>query len=416
MKHSVKLLLILTFISISTGISAQSYTTELSKGIEYYNQGKNYDAYLRFNGAKTFAEVGKNSKRIKEAQKWIEKSVIGIQGEKTKSDSLLELAKVMQEKMESAIFDKAVKAKIPEWKGYKNYESIFDVDFKEIISRIDELDLSDNGLMRIPSQVAECTKLKRINLFGNPDLDLKSLFQLVEKLDSKVGLSISINDIDRIPKKYYKNISGIQFLKLHDSIPSELYALSNLEYIDLGEFKTDSLPLPFFKYKNLKFISLYGNAEISNIISFLNSYDKNIYIKTSINPVNVNSLPALDSTFLYVVLNSNLFISLDIKQIKKLKSIDLSNEEWDGFPNNLTDLSSLTILNLSNNLFNEIPDKIGELNNLEILRLNQNNINYLPESIKKLSKLKLIDIRNTGIQLKERQKIQQWLPECIIEW
>ncbi len=67
----------------------------------------------------------------------------------------------MQIKVETSMFDKAVKEHDKEWKVYNHYNK------NEILDKIDRLDLSDNALLRLPKEVTKCQNLKHINLIGN---------------------------------------------------------------------------------------------------------------------------------------------------------------------------------------------------------------------------------------------------------
>lgn len=77
----LKVLIVATVFSNTAIISQTDYKTELNDGITLYNRGQYYDAYLRFNGAKAFAEVSKNKIQLEKAQNWIDKAVTGIQND-----------------------------------------------------------------------------------------------------------------------------------------------------------------------------------------------------------------------------------------------------------------------------------------------------------------------------------------------
>jgi len=50
------------------------------------------------------------------------------------------------------------------------------------------------------------------------------------------------------------------------------------------------------------------------------------------------------------------------------------------------------------------------------LNLSSNRLSTLPVEIQNLKKLKNMDLRGNNFSPAEKQKIQQWLPNCEIEW
>ena len=87
-------------------------------------------------------------------------------------------ADLMQQKFETAMFDKAVKAHFPEWKGFDKYESL-ESKKNNILQRIDSLDLSNNALLRIPKEVGSLTNLTYLDLSRN---DLTEFLPEIGKL------------------------------------------------------------------------------------------------------------------------------------------------------------------------------------------------------------------------------------------
>lgn len=86
-------------------------------------------------------------------------------------------------------------------------------------------------------------------------------------------------------------------------------------------------------------------------------------------------------------------------QLKKLKKLDLSNNNISYLPNNIGNFTELTFLNLSNNTISYLPDNLRKLtnpeiyNNLSVLNLTNNNLKELPEGLRKdmLSKELILD-------------------------
>jgi len=160
---------------------------------------------------------------------------------KAKSDSLLRVAEAMQRKVETAMFDKAVKERNKEWKSYDKYNWDEDQDEtkkgKEILAGIDSLNLSENALFRIPHEVAECTNLKHVNLLQNKDLNWDSTFIYIKEKTGINSVYVSVNDLSEIDSTYYPFISGIEILKDRlQAIPENILKQKQLRYLDLSGY------------------------------------------------------------------------------------------------------------------------------------------------------------------------------------
>jgi internalin A len=83
---------------------------------------------------------------------------------------------------------------------------------------------------------------------------------------------------------------------------------------------------------------------------------------------------------------------------KKLKEIDLSENQISVFPKSLVD-SPLKILNLSGNKLNRIPEIIGSFESLVSLDLSYNEITEIPEEIGALSNLRVLNLSGNKISI-----------------
>ncbi|CAH2040984.1 unnamed protein product [Thlaspi arvense] len=83
-----------------------------------------------------------------------------------------------------------------------------------------------------------------------------------------------------------------------------------------------------------------------------------------------------------------------IGKLKKLESLDLSNNKITGFPSDFWSLGSLKFLNLSNNLISgALPNNIGNFGLLETLDLSMNNFSgEIPDTISSLLSLQVLKL------------------------
>jgi len=478
MKPIILTLAILALLAINT--NAQNFTKYFNRGVELYDSSKYYLAYKQFDASRKVAVVEKNTANINTAQTWIDKAVSGIEAKMRASDSLaivaseekekalaaLTKAELMQTKVETAMFDKAVKERNSEWKGYANYTS--ETDRAEILDIIDTLNLSENALLRIPKEVAECPNLKHINLLGNDDIDWNASTETLSKLSSEVGIYVSVYDLDSIPSEYWSMVTGIEMLTCClNSIPENILLQTQLTYLDLsgniitliskeignlinlielnlGSNQLKILPNEIGNLTNLKSFDLSWNhltelpKEIGQLISlkelklFFNQLTevpkeignlKNLeYICLYENDkLNIASVFIAFKNFNKTIVVANLFnnfkigdynlliilpklteLPKEIGELTNLTSLNLNYNKLTKIPNEIGELINLTSLNLESNELNEIPKEIGKLTNLTSLNLDVTELNEIPKEIGKLTNLTYLSL--SGNQLTEIPK------------
>jgi Leucine-rich repeat (LRR) protein len=183
------------------------------------------------------------------------------EAEKEKAKKALARAEQMQKKVETAMFDKAIKEHNKEWKGYANmcWDGILTDEAEEILKEIDSLNLSNNALLRLPKEIADCPKLKHINLLGNKDIDWQDCFTKV-KITGINSFYVSVNDLSDIDSTYWHYVTGIEILKNElTEIPENILQQKQLTYLDLTWNQLGSLPTEIGKLTNLTWLDLRGN-------------------------------------------------------------------------------------------------------------------------------------------------------------
>ena len=89
----------------------------------------------------------------------------------------------------------------------------------------------------------------------------------------------------------------------------------------------------------------------------------------------------------------------NIGDLTDLTVLQVMNGRLRTLPDSIGNLSNLEDLTLSGNRIRTLPDSIGELSNLRSLNLAYNDLESLPPSIGKLTKLEVLDV--TGNRLKD---------------
>lgn len=255
----------------------------------------------------------------------LENLVFEVQKNKQKADSALSIANNTLDKVGVLLFDLAVRSNIPDWPGYESmlsYDKTLTYEGREILKKIDSLDMSNYSLLKVPLPVWKCKNLKHINLIGNENIDLNNFFKKAKTSNLK-SVYVSINDLNKIDSSNILLITGIDFTQ------DNLY----------------KIPQNILKQKQLTFLSLEPQNKKNNLYSL----PPELYSLTNLRYLNLSSCQ-IDS------------LSKDIKKLKKLKELNLSKNRLEYLPEEILSLSELEILNLSGNRFSvETQIKINML-------------------------------------------------------
>ena len=332
----------------------------------------------------------------------------------------------MQDRMEVANFDKAVREQFPDWKGYDNYAENKQLR-TEILNAIDTLNLSGYELIQLPQQVSQCINLKSINLLGNAYLNWNQTFNLLSKLPV-TNCWVSVMDFDSIPQPYRKYITGIQLLKsglqsVPDNIlnhaklvyldisgkptqknnlksfPDKLYQLSHLKYLRAAYCNMETLSASIALLKQLHTLYLWDN-KLSAIPQEIGQLSNLQYLDLGLNklldiPVSVYNLSKL--TYLGLFENKLAMLPASIEKLVNLDKIDLRNNSLTFLPENFGLLTNLTMANLSGNQLKQLPNSLGSLKKINYLNLSSNNLSSLPPTFSGMQQLKYLYLENNKL-------------------
>lgn len=229
-----------------------------------------------------------------------------------------------------------------------------------VYEEIDTLDLSNNQIEYLPKNVKKCSYLKSLDLRGNENLDIDSVFKVLDFLPLITDLKITVNSLDDIPSKYYYRITGIEIKK-------------TVKYVSLKK-------LEFFS--NLKALDISGANDKKRIVTpkILNS----IFKVTHLESIN----------FSYCELN---IIPKEIAQLEKLRVLILSHNELQGLPEELKTLQNIRIIKIDNNSLANFPLVITDLKKLESLDISNNQLSILPMEIENLTRLNCLNIQDNNL-------------------
>ena len=239
-----------------------------------------------------------------------------------------------------------------------------DISFKKIdslcidkakLNKLKQLCLYRTYTDTLPEWIKGLPKLEYVEILGDENIDLKQAFIILSSLPNLKKLSLS----------------GSYLVK----IPNEIGLLKNLEELDLSRNRWDSLP------ENLKNLKKLKKLDLSETLQF--------FEKEAITV---------------------------ISEITSLEYLTIEYCDWRSSLAGISKLVNLKELALTGNRITEISPEIGELKNLEVLRLEDNKIMELPSTIKKLKHLRVLSLALNLINKKERKKIRNYVPNCIVDF
>jgi len=304
------------------------------------------------------------------------------------------------------------------------------------LTNLTEIDLIANKLTTLSSEIGKLQNLTSLNLYGDftnlPSeiWNLQNLTSLylygdftnlpheIAKLQNLTSL-VLYGDFTNLPPEIgnLQNLTSLFLYGDFTNLPPEIGKLQNLTSLDLiGGFT--NLPPEIGNLKNLTSLDLRGNFtnlphEIGNLknLTMLNLKGDFTNLPPEIGNLKNLTMLNLKGDF------TNL--PPEIGNLKNLTSLNLSGN-FTNLPPEIGNLQNLTSLNLSGN-FTNLPPEIGNLQNLTSLNLSDNFTNLPPEiqklkELKKLKELEKLYLWHNNFSPAEKQKIQEWLPNCEIYW
>ncbi|MFZ4557321.1 MAG: leucine-rich repeat domain-containing protein, partial [Pseudanabaena sp.] len=143
---------------------------------------------------------------------------------------------------------------------------------KAVSSRITSLDLSERGVKRIPSEIAQIVNLESLNLGNN---QIRVIPDEIAHLANLKELYLHNNQINIIPDAVTL-LSNLQILYLSNNqihiIPDTINQLSNLQSLFLSINEIHSIPDSLSRLTKLKVLDLQSN-NLPIPIEILNNYN-----------------------------------------------------------------------------------------------------------------------------------------------
>lgn len=258
-------------------------------------------------------------------------------------------------------------------------------NFAQKFPRLQIIDLSNNRFQSFPAVLLQCTDLQSINFWSNT---LNSLPDELVNLEKLQILSISGNRWRALPDVVFK-MPNLKYLYIKDFKVNNLGKISqlkNLTRLALENIGLFSFPSEVLKLPKLEHLILRQN-QINTLPSEIKVLDKLVYLNLSQNRLSNWIEP--------------------IGYLKKLVNLDLSYNPIQKFPDELfLDLPNLKALNVSYTALQSLPENIGQANHLIWLALNGTQIEKLPEEIQSCQRLQSLHL-STMPKLNVNQTLTQ---------
>lgn len=234
--------------------------------------------------------------------------------------------------------------------------------------RIYRLDLSFQSLTELPAEIESKTKLRRLDLSGNPDLNLSHALTTVCALPKLKVLILNQLQLETLPQSIQKCTSLIQLSLSHNPLINTEQVIEtilplNISFIDFSHNQLTRLPPNLSKLTKLQDLKLSNNT-ISNSTSY----------KV------LGQLPNLRS--LWIDQNQLTYLPNEIGLLSTVNYLYLDNNLLTTLPKSIQLLPNLATLWLGHNCFKEIPPTLSKTNAYMVL-LNNNEIDDIGKTFKK---------------------------------
>lgn len=233
------------------------------------------------------------------------------------------------------------------------------------------LDISNRGLLELPSDMSKMKTLKRLECHCN---SLSEVPDSISALTSLYYLSLHSNKIEKVTRNIIR--------------------LQNLKWLSLHANKLTSIPLlPIsiervsFHINNIDEIDIDTNIAHCQKLIAMSMFQNNL---THIPKALFKNLPFC--TTLGLQCNQLEEIPESIGDMESLIFLWLYNNKLTQFPASVKHLQKLKKLWVSQNSLTSLPVELGECKALEEVYCSENNLNVIPESMTLLASLKKLHV------------------------
>ncbi len=312
------------------------------------------------------------------------------------------------------------------------------------LENLEELNLSETNIIKLPAGLVNCKKLKKINLSYNPNMDVNQVCDVLRNLQI-TSLSLEGCQLAFIPFQV-SEILSLNFLNVSNNLiyefPDNFGKLVNLVQLDVAMNQLDSVAFGLNSLPKLKAIDFSFNTRI--VIDHLISSGLDFPALEEIKLIGVRDFPAtlnlregrlkkLDlSNTSFENLNQHTTDSFKVdhfiaKNCKKLdydfvcktlqnsgvKKLEISDKKMENIPVGIRRMKDLEELVVEETQINYVPS-LNNHKNLRRITFGSNNLNTIFSSVSRLNNLEYLNIKATGIDNSEVEKLVEHFPNTEI--
>ncbi len=280
-------------------------------------------------------------------------------------------------------------------------------DIEKRSSSIEVLNLSNEGLVDLPSSVKKCKKIKKLKLNNNKITFLPVWFkdlENLEELDISGNRRLNINQafslISQLPnlQKITANHCNMFYL------PVAIRRIQTLKEVNISDNHIKHLP-PIFEYTHWEKLDISYNC--------IDTLPSTMVFMNSLKELNLSYTPAIENKFTYYTIEffknlqtlklsgANSFPK-EIHKLNFLKELILTNGTFENLPEEfqkLVNLRKLDVRGCENlKISNLVEALVGSYPTLKELKIGHKNLATIPFNISKLKQIKRLNIDNSCIE------------------
>ena len=286
-----------------------------------------------------------------------------------------------------------------------SYSDISKIEFPED-NHIERLNLSNNQLTRIPSNISRCKHLNALNVEGN---QIRHIPKWIMELDSLEEINLNFNQL-KLSKADVRHLSKVKQIIIGgndmEKLPKNIGKL-RCESMNLGKNKLHTLPKSFANLKHMKSLIFYENEfeEIPEVLADFKELKHLDFYKNNITeiPEFVGNLDGIQQLFL--AFNKIETIPDTIRNLKHLKYFYIHHNELRFLPEWITEMDSIERFGVGYNHLLELPD-LSKMKSLKDFDCEHNLLERFPWKLLEKSDMEMINARNNDFILSDEDEMR----------